>query len=1532
MEVAGSLKRQRPIALKNCIICQEEKRDKLLSSTDKGLSTLQDAAHSRKSFQDPNNRFAIDRITSMFDANREQSMVWHRSCYASFTSKAHILRLSKPAPSTVTSASLEHEEAGPSSRPPSRSCRSSTGAALDWEACIFCQDTSTKGKLSSVTTFKMSDQILEASKYDQKLSVHLAGIIDLIASEGKYHVSCFVKFTRQASKAKEQCKNIDLAMQWLIQELNQAAKKAHVLELSEVWKRYRDLAETAGLQIPQSFISRRASFKEKLAREVADVYDFITIKKRQTLIVPVKFQHSAIYNLVMDDNEDISPINVHEPSEDGFLEMVHLALKLRSDILAHPVYKGFVIDEDNMLSCVPESLFMFLRLMFGGQALLEMDQEDNEQQDKESRIQTKILSIAQDLVYNISGGKHWTPKHLGLASTLHQATRSKELVQIFHNAGHVISYDNILQVDSALAKKTLDSMDPVTGAVTPPNFIPGRFVHFTCDNIDINDTSFDGKNSFHATQVAAWQRGPEADMGLQNINPSTSTTLQVPAVMEELTPALILEGKAEPKSTDNTEMEWFSDGAENQAAVQAQATDMTFFMHRQADMGIKSGWTNFNQKISENDQEITSVGYMPIVQAPAHELDTLNTVVQRCKHVATALGQNYIVLTVDEALFGKLLELKWTKEEYSGCLVVRLGGLHTSLNFLKVIGQHMQSSGLLDVWVESQALGPRTAEQVLAGKSYARGMRAHKLTVQALWRILMPQLQQFIQQEDPQLHSEIQDKSSSDNWQALVTLLATPRFREVMDRFVASNENPNFRYWWEYMKMVEILLQFTRAQRDGNWELHLCAFRSMLPFFMRYNHTNYARWGTIYLNEMHQLPPEVKEEFSKGNFVVKRVKKSFNQVDPDQSQEWLNGTGKKGGGIIGITKTPTALSRWALSYNLRSHMASDTKKVYSMQTDDVYVHNEASRGRQRQDSADEDKLFGTFVALKMFSQEVPDNLQNIASKDLASNEIEHDLLSAKEKGQKQLENFVAERLLPQEHRKTKFRDPLPKNKPLTFASLFEFRTLKSGPSKEKAIKADRKVFQRLITAYEAGRHVNLDDILCHELLPVPSALAEMNGNLRTGSKAILSQVLVADTPCPPTLDTENLPDDATLIIDGQALVIAIGKPQGASNFGDLADAFVASVLQSGASFHRIDVLFDRYYEVSIKSATRNKRSQGSRPIRRPIEGREVPLPSRWENFLAHPENKADLARFLSHQLVLGAPQNKIIVVAGGFGNEEMVEASSPTVETEKLEARHEEADTRVIIHCIECKASAIVVAARDTDILVLLLAYFHKMPCTNLWLKAGTAKKRKYIPIHSIVENLQLSQDMLETLPAFHALTGSDTTSYIAGHSKKSSWKVFLQYSDLLSNLGKLDLTPETTRDAQHFVCKMYGIQNTHSANKARSLLFVKSRAPESLPPTSDALTLHIQRAHYQAAVWRQAHKQHPVLPPPEQMGWKLEDNALVPILMTLPAIPESCLELISCNCTTSCRTVRCKCRKTRLACTAACKCRSVEDSCFNDL
>ena len=155
-----------------------------------------------------------------------------------------------------------------------------------------------------------------------------------------------------------------------------------------------------------------------------------------------------------------------------------------------------------------DNVYMFLRLLFGGQTLLHdepVTDEDKIPSKNECQLQNIILSIGQDLVYNVSEGKKWTPKHLGLVCTLHQATRSKGLVQLFHNAGHIISYDSGLQADTALAESTEKSMSINTGAVIPPNLINNRFVLFSCDNIDIRDSSLDGKYTFHATQVAAWQ-------------------------------------------------------------------------------------------------------------------------------------------------------------------------------------------------------------------------------------------------------------------------------------------------------------------------------------------------------------------------------------------------------------------------------------------------------------------------------------------------------------------------------------------------------------------------------------------------------------------------------------------------------------------------------------------------------------------------------------------------------------------------------------------------------------------------------------------------------------------------------------------------------------------------------------------------------------------------------------------------------------------------------------------------------------------
>ena len=114
---------------------------------------------------------------------------------------------------------------------------------------------------------------------------------------------------------------------------------------------------------------------------------------------------------------------------------------------------------------------------------------------------------------------------------------------------------------------------------------------------------------------------------------------------------------------------------------------------------------------------------------------------------------------------------------------------------------------------------PGAVELVLAGKAYNKAMRAHKLTLQALWRLLMPSLLSFVAEGDADCHACLSRMTADDDSQTipeLITYLDQEKFRKLLAGFVESRSDVvNFSFWWQYMDMVAILLQYTRAQRDG---------------------------------------------------------------------------------------------------------------------------------------------------------------------------------------------------------------------------------------------------------------------------------------------------------------------------------------------------------------------------------------------------------------------------------------------------------------------------------------------------------------------------------------------------------------------------------------------------------------------------------------------------------------------------------------------------------------------------------------------
>jgi hypothetical protein len=477
---------------------------------------------------------------------------------------------------------------------------------------------------------------------------------------------------------------------------------------------------------------------------------------------------------------------------------------------------------------------------------------------------------------------------------------------------------------------------------------------------------------------------------------------------------------------------------------------------------------------------------------------------------------------------------------------------------------------------------------------------------------------------------------------------------------------------------------------------------------------------------------------------------------------------------------------------------------------------------------------------------------------------------------------------------------------------------------QKTVKADRNLLQRLLNVVTAGRTVEMKNILKHELSPIPLSLANTAGEMNSTNKAELISILLNKIETVSELPESDL--KTLFLIDGHALIQAMGKPPGCLTFGDYADAFIRSVTRHfGDNTTQVDVVFDRYLGGdSIKSGTRAKRLNKKRPIRKLIDGPDVPLPQVWSQFIAMDENKADLAHFLSDMIIQKTkdlPNDYEMITGGGFTDHTGAKSTRRSKDDLKLNGNHEEADTRLILHASEAVNMGyqrIIVMCRDTDVMLLLLHFIaHK--AIEVWMISGTAKKQKYIPIHQVAKTVP--DAVKNNLLSFHALTGCDTTSSFSRHGKKTCWKSFVKNPGLVEGIGRngeLALV-------EQFVCNLYGSPGLQTVDSARLNMFSKANTDlELLPPTRDALELHVQRANYQAKIWLQAEMETIVVTLPPD-AWKKESDCLKPQWTRLPPVPLYCLELLTCSCKKKCKTAKCTCFKNYLKCTNACGCNSID-------
>ena len=271
-------------------------------------------------------------------------------------------------------------------------------------------------------------------------------------------------------------------------------------------------------------------------------------------------------------------------------------------------------------------------------------------------------------------------------------------------------------------------------------------------------------------------------------------------------------------------------------------------------------------------------------------------------------------------------------------------------------------------------------------------------------------------------------------------------------------------------------------------------------------------------------------------------------------------------------------------------------------------------------------------------------------------------------------------------------------------------------------------------------------------------------------------------------------------------------------------------------------------------------------------------------------------------------------------------------EAPTLQYKQEEADGRLRLHASHADEegySSVVICSEDTDVFIMSIAFAEEIP-TSLYIKCGTRNRTKVIDINRVANTF--GQDVCKALIGMHAYTGCDSVSAFPGRGKAQALKLVISDTETcegFTNLGKeWELTQDLLKKLEASTCKLFVSKSiTAAVNDLRyQLVGAKRGEVEShqLPVCRDCLVKHIQRANYQAAIWRRCLLQNPQVPSPVGKGWKIEkedgvEQLVVDWMAGKPA-PEAILERLSCSCTRDCSSTRCVCVANGMRCTDMCR------------
>ena len=198
----------------------------------------------------------------------------------------------------------------------------------------------------------------------------------------------------------------------------------------------------------------------------------------------------------------------------------------------------------------------------------------------------------------------------------------------------------------------------------------------------------------------------------------------------------------------------------------------------------------------------------------------------------------------------------------------------------------------------------------------------------------------------------------------------------------------------------------------------------------------------------------------------------------------------------------------------------------------------------------------------------------------------------------------------------------------------------------------------------------MDEFFSHETLSQPPALSK-NKEMRSGDKSQLVK-------CLDQLSNNQLQVPKVLVgVFERSVLVSVLKPKKNQTFERYCINIVQPEIQKYVTEYnaqRMDNVFLTYKKDSLKSQTRLKRGKG---LRRRVQTNSI-APTNWKAFLRIAENKTELFKFISTQLLRLETETDTVLL---YAFDEVSCSNKPTVNMDLLSpSNQEEADTRVFLH------------------------------------------------------------------------------------------------------------------------------------------------------------------------------------------------------------------------------------------------------------